>query len=116
MVRVQQRLGVSERRACEVLGQARSTQRRSRKRGADETALRADVVKVAGRFGRYGYRMVTGMLRAEGWVVNHKRVEADLGRGGPESAQETAQTGPALVDGRLMHPASTLVPPSRLGV
>ena len=37
--------------------------------------LRADVVKVAGRFGRYGYRMVTGMLRAEGWVVNHKRVE-----------------------------------------
>ena len=75
VVRVQQRLGVSERRACEVLGQARSTQRRSRKRGADEAALRADVVKVAGRFGRYGYRMVTGMLRAEGWVVNHKRVE-----------------------------------------
>ena len=74
-MRVQQRLGVSERRACEVLGQARSTQRRSRKRGADEAALRADVVKVAGRFGRYGYRMVTGMLRAEGWVVNHKRVE-----------------------------------------
>ena len=69
MVRVQQRLGVSERRACEVLGQARSTQRRSRKRGADEAALRADVVKVAGRFGRYGYRMVTGMLRAEGWVT-----------------------------------------------
>ena len=31
VVRVQQRLGVSERRACEVLGQARSTQRRSRK-------------------------------------------------------------------------------------
>ena len=75
VVRVQQRLGVSERRACEVLGQTRSTQRRSRKRGADEAALRADVVKVAGRFGRYGYRMVTGMLRAEGWVVNHKRVE-----------------------------------------
>ena len=40
MVRVQQRFGVSERRACEVLGQARSTQRRSRKRGADEAVLR----------------------------------------------------------------------------
>ena len=75
MVRVQQRLGVSERRACRVLGQARSTQRRRLKRGAEEAALRADVVKVAGRFGRYGYRMVTGMLRAEGWRVNHKRVE-----------------------------------------
>ena len=78
MVRVQQRLGVSERRACEVLGQARSTQRRSRKRGADEAALRADVVKVAGRFGRYGYRMVTGMLRAEGWVVNHHLSDTTL--------------------------------------
>lgn len=75
VVRVRQRLGVSERRACRVLGQARSTQRRQRKRRADEEALREDVVGVARRFGRYGYRMVTGMLRAEGWVVNHKRAE-----------------------------------------
>jgi transposase InsO family protein len=41
----------------------------------DEEALRADVVMLARRFGRYGYRKVTGMLRAEGWRVNHKRVE-----------------------------------------
>ena len=75
MLRVRQRLGVSERRACRVLGQARSTQRRRSKRRADEEALREDVVQVARRFGRYGYRMVTGMLRTEGWVVNHKRVE-----------------------------------------
>ena len=75
MVQVRQRLGVSERRACRVLGQARSTQRRIPKRREDEEALRQDVVKVARRFGRYGYRMVTGMLRTEGWAVNHKRVE-----------------------------------------
>ena len=75
MLRVRQRLGVSERRACRVLGQARSTQRRRSKRRADEEALREDVVQVARRFGRYGYRMVTGMLRTEGWLVNHKRVE-----------------------------------------
>ena len=75
MARVRQRLGVSERRACRVLGQARTTHRRRSKRGADEEALREDVVRVARRFGRYGYRMVTGMLRTEGWVVNHKRVE-----------------------------------------
>ena len=75
MVQVRQRLGVSERRACRVLGQARSTQRRIPKRSEDEEALREDVVKVARRFGRYGYRMVTGMLRTEGWAVNHKRVE-----------------------------------------
>jgi putative transposase len=41
----------------------------------DEEALREDVVDLAQRFGRYGYRMITGMLRAEGWPVNHKRVE-----------------------------------------
>ena len=75
VVQVRQRLGVSERRACRVLGQARSTQRRIPKRREDEEALREDVVKVARRFGRYGYRMVTGMLRTEGWAVNHKRVE-----------------------------------------
>jgi putative transposase len=42
---------------------------------ADEEALRDDVVDLAGRFGRYGYRMITGLLRIEGWQVNHKRVE-----------------------------------------
>lgn len=41
----------------------------------DEEALRKDVVNLASRYGRYGYRRVTGMLRAEGWSVNHKRVE-----------------------------------------
>jgi putative transposase len=33
------------------------------------------VVKLASRYGRYGYRRVTALLRAEGWPVNHKRVE-----------------------------------------
>ncbi len=37
--------------------------------------LRLDVVKLAGRYGRYGYRRVTALLRAEGWQINHKRVE-----------------------------------------
>jgi len=32
-------------------------------------------VKLASRYGRYGYRRVTALLRAEGWAVNHKRVE-----------------------------------------
>jgi hypothetical protein len=27
------------------------------------------------KYGRYGYRRVTALLRAEGWQVNHKRVE-----------------------------------------
>ena len=58
-----------------MLGQARSTQRRARQVRSDEMALRGDVVRLAGRFGRYGYRQVVNLLRIEGWQVNHKRVE-----------------------------------------
>ena len=58
-----------------MLGQPRTTQRRARKVASDEGSLRGDIVRLASRFGRYGYRRVTDMLRIEGWGVNHKRVE-----------------------------------------
>ena len=58
-----------------MLGQPRTTQCRARKVASDEGALRGDIVRLASRFGRYGYRRVTDMLRIEGWGVNHKRVE-----------------------------------------
>ena len=58
-----------------MLGQPRTTQRWARKVASDEGALRGDIVRLASRFGRYGYRRVTDMLRIEGWGVNHKRVE-----------------------------------------
>ena len=41
----------------------------------DEEALTMAVVRLASRYGRYGYRRVTAMLQWEGWRVNHKRVE-----------------------------------------
>jgi putative transposase len=67
--------GVSERLACRVLGQHRSTQRGTPKTPDDEAALTAAIVGFATRFGRYGYRRVTALLRAAGWAVNRKRVE-----------------------------------------
>ena len=67
---VRQRLGASERHACHVLGQPRSTQRRVKKLPGDEEALRTDVIRLASRFGRYGYRQITNLLRIEGWEVN----------------------------------------------
>lgn len=70
-----QRLGVSERRACRVLGQARSTQRHHPNIAYDEEALTQAIVRLAEQFGRYGYRRITAMLKREGWQVNHKRVE-----------------------------------------
>ena len=52
-----------------MLGQPRTTQRRARKVASDEGALRGDIVRLASRFGGYGYRRVTDMLRIEGWGV-----------------------------------------------
>jgi putative transposase len=68
-------LGVSERQACRVLGQHRSTQRKRPTTPDDEAALTADIVELARQYGRYGYRRVTALLRVSGWSVNHKRVE-----------------------------------------
>jgi putative transposase len=66
---------VSERRACRVVGQSRTSQRYGPKVASDEDALTASIVELASQYGRYGYRRITAMLRAEGWRVNHKRVE-----------------------------------------
>ncbi|MFI3905636.1 IS3 family transposase [Ochrobactrum sp. S1502_03] len=68
-------LKVSERRACRVLGQHRSTQRKIAKTPDDEAALTADITALALQYGRYGYRRITAMLHQAGWIVNVKRVE-----------------------------------------
>ena len=41
----------------------------------DEERLAVEAHRLASKYGRYGYRMVTGLLREDGWRVNHKRVE-----------------------------------------
>jgi putative transposase len=72
---VRQEFGVSERLACRVLGQHRSTQRKVPRGRADEDALTADIIALASQYGRYGYRRITILLREVGWAVNVKRVE-----------------------------------------
>ncbi len=71
----QQSLGVSERRACRVLGQVRSTQQYRPKVPQEEKALVERMTQLATQYGRYGYRRITALLVREGWRVNHKRVE-----------------------------------------
>lgn len=73
--RVQEEMGTPERRACRVLDQYRSTQRYEPKIKDDEPRLVTRIVRLATKYGRYGYRRITAMLRREGWRVNHKRVE-----------------------------------------
>ena len=74
MSRVQDELGVSERRACLVLGQTRSTQSYTPRRADDEGALTSAIIDYASEYGRYGYRRITALLRRDGWHVNPKRV------------------------------------------
>jgi transposase InsO family protein len=66
---------VSERRACRVLGQPRAVQRYTARVRDDEAPLTGRIVELASVYGQYGSPRITGMLRNEGWKVNHKRVE-----------------------------------------
>ena len=70
-----EKLEVSQRRACQVLTQPRATQRYALGKDLETETLVRRIVELASRYGRYGYRRVTAMLRSEGWRVNHKRVE-----------------------------------------
>lgn len=90
---MRQELGVSERRACRTLGQHRSTQRKVPHGGADEERLTDDIIELADQYGRYGYRMVTGLLNNAGWHVNHKRVERIWRREGLKVPQKQKKKG-----------------------
>ena len=68
-------LCVSEGRACRTLSQHRSTQRKIPYSLPDEERLTEDIIELTREYGRYGYRMIAGMLNNSGWYVNHKRVE-----------------------------------------
>ena len=68
-------MGVSERRACKVIGLSRMTQRYKTKQPNRDKALTAEIKKLAGRHKRYGYRMITAKLREDNRLVNHKRVQ-----------------------------------------
>jgi transposase InsO family protein len=74
-VHLRQRLGVSERRACRTIGQPRATQRKAHLVRDDKAALSTAIIRLASAYGRYGYRRITALLRAEGWRVNAKRVQ-----------------------------------------
>ena len=90
---VRHRLGVSERRACRVLGQARSTHRHRAVVSDDEPRLVDRVIELATAYGRYGSRRITGLLRGAGWPVNHKRVERLWRREGLKVPQKQPNRG-----------------------
>jgi putative transposase len=71
--KLQDQFAASERRACRVLNQPRSSQRRKAKPRDDEAALVKRMRELVRRHPRYGYRFIAAKLRQEGWRVNFKR-------------------------------------------
>ena len=51
------------------------TARYQLKRRQDEDILTQRICELACEYGRYGYRRITALLLAEGFIVNHKRVK-----------------------------------------
>jgi transposase InsO family protein len=66
--------GVSERRACRVMGADRSTTR-YRSRRPDDAALRARLRELAAERRRFGYRRLHILLRGEGYGVSLKKTQ-----------------------------------------
>ena len=59
----------------------------------DEEQLTADIIALARLYGRYGYRKITALLRAAGWLVNDKRVERIWKREGLKVPQKQPKPG-----------------------
>ena len=71
---MREKLEVSERRACEVLGQSRSTQRYSVQEDESEKRLVKRMLELVGQHPRFGHRRIRILLQQEGWKVNRKRI------------------------------------------
>ena len=69
------RLGLSQRRACRIVGQHRSTQRGPGPRVGGDVDLRARLREISREHPRWGYRSAWGFLREEGWHVNRKKIQ-----------------------------------------
>ena len=65
---------VSERRACKVLDQPRSTQRYEPQPRDDEAALVKAMLELVRQRPRFGYRRIGRLLRRDGWQVSDTRV------------------------------------------
>ena len=64
---------MSERRACRLAGQHRSTQRHEPVVARDDAALRAELRRISRQRPRWGYRRAHRLLLDAGWELNIKR-------------------------------------------
>jgi putative transposase len=92
------RFGVSQRRACRVVGQHRSVQRRPAPRPDDgERVLRDRLRQISVRHPRWGWRKAHAIAAREGLVANRKRTRRlwiDLGLKRPPTVRKKRRIGP----------------------
>ena len=72
---LEERLSLSERRACRITGQHRSTQRHRPLCRDRDDALRARLRRLSREHPRWGYRRAWASLRGEGFEVNRKKIQ-----------------------------------------
>ena len=91
---------MSERRACRLAGQHRSTQRHEPVVAEDDAALRAALRRISRERPRWGYRRAHALLLDDGWVLNIKRTRRVWREEGLEGAAQAPQAPAAgRVDG-----------------
>jgi putative transposase len=99
------RFGVSELRACRVVGQHRTTQRREpRPEPEADVKLRRRLRRFARNHPRMGWRKAHTVVRREGWCVNHKKLRRlwkDEGLRRPQP-KKNKKRRPGGLDGTLL--------------
>jgi len=93
---LEERVGGSERRACRVVGQTRSTQRLPAPVPSDdELALRAWLRDFARRRPRWGWRRAAVEAKKAGWRANHTRIHRLWIKEGLPTARQEAHEAAA---------------------
>lgn len=100
-----ERLGVSQRRACQIVGQHRSTQRYEPKDPDRDRDLRAELREFAENHPRWGYRRAHAVLQRRGWAVSRKKVQRlwrEEGLRVPPKQRKRQRTGDSDADAGLL--------------
>lgn len=93
MTNIRESYDLSERHACRLVDHPRSTQRYVSQLRPDEDELTQAIIALTGNYGRYGYRRITGLLRAAGWEVGTDRVQRIWRREGLKVPQKQKPRG-----------------------
>ena len=102
------RLQISERRACQITGQARSTQRRKPVMIDAEKELRTWLVEFSRKRPRFGYRRAHAIANKNGFRVNRKKVQRIWRQEGlkvTHKAKKRSRIGSSTTESRLLEAA-----------